>query len=371
MARQAAFGIVGGSGATGSAVMAQLLPPFGDGEILLGARDLARAARVAGAGGNSVSASRLDVFDSAALDEFCSRCSIVINCAGPLRTLGDRVAQACFRQRCHYIDVASLSVVRDGIDRHSREIAEQGLSFVLSAGWSPGLTELIPAFAHAQAMARMDRLESLTAYFGDAGGWSVNALRDAVWYIHERGLQRPSVLRMGKPARAQLSAVSRRADLGEAVGSQRFSLFSTPELDSLGRRLADCDVYTYAYVPSTRAAIVAVAIALLPLPERFALRLLGDVLRRHDLPVGGFVATHVLGQCKGRPCVLRVQLTYAQQREYWINGLVPAIVARSIAEGRIVRPGVHFLADAVDPGLFVDELRRAGVVLTETFTSRD
>jgi hypothetical protein len=44
-----------------------------------------------------------------------------------------------------------------------------------------------------------------------------------------------------------------------------------------------------------------------------------------------------------------------------VNGLVIATVARLIAEGRGVRPGVHFLADAVDPIAFMAELRKGGV----------
>jgi hypothetical protein len=48
-----------------------------------------------------------------------------------------------------------------------------------------------------------------------------------------------------------------------------------------------------------------------------------------------------------------------------MNGLVPAIVGRMISEGKCVRPGVHFLAEAVDPVAFMAELKRAGVEQTE------
>jgi hypothetical protein len=48
-----------------------------------------------------------------------------------------------------------------------------------------------------------------------------------------------------------------------------------------------------------------------------------------------------------------------------MNGLVPAIVGRMISEGKSVRPGVHFLAEAVDPIAFMAELKKAGVEQTE------
>ena len=67
----------------------------------------------------------------------------------------------------------------------------------------------------------------------------------------------------------------------------------------------------------------------------------------------------------GRRVALTVQLVYRDRRDYWIHGLVLAPVASAIAEGKGVRAGVHFLADAVDPMAFMAELRRGGVELTE------
>ena len=61
---------------------------------------------------------------------------------------------------------------------HSREIEDLGLSFVVSAGWNPGISELLPVYAGARARDKMDLIESLTVYFGDSGEWSTNALRD-------------------------------------------------------------------------------------------------------------------------------------------------------------------------------------------------
>ena len=47
------------------------------------------------------------------------------------------------------------------------------------------------------------------------------------------------------------------------------------------------------------------------------------------------------------------------------NGLVPAIAARMISEGKSVKPGVHFLADAVDPIAFMAEPKNARLERTE------
>jgi saccharopine dehydrogenase (NAD+, L-lysine forming) len=66
----------------------------------------------------------LDILDARSLDDFCSRCSIVVNCAGPVTVLQDRVAKAALRSRCHYIDAAGMSFVNERMLPHSREIGE-------------------------------------------------------------------------------------------------------------------------------------------------------------------------------------------------------------------------------------------------------
>ena len=102
--------------------------------------------------------------------------------------LEDRVAQAARRMRCHYVDLAGLSVVKERLLSYNREITDLGLSFVISAGWMPGLTELLPVYAFTRAKAKMDAIESLNVYFSDSGEWSTNALRDGLWYLRWVGL---------------------------------------------------------------------------------------------------------------------------------------------------------------------------------------
>lgn len=366
MNRTITFGIIGGYGETGSAVVSALLKSC-DGEILIGGRDLAKGTASAARLGSRVSAAHLDVLDSRSLDDFCSQCSIIVNCAGPVMLLQDRVAQVAFRKRSHYVDVAGMTFVKGRMLPHAREIADLGLSFVVSAGWMPGISELVPVYANAQARARMDTIESLTVYFGDSGEWSANALRDGVWYLRQVGLRSPGYFHRGEWGRAKMSAVSRKVDLGDPVGLGRFSLFSTPELDEIGRRLDDCDVFNYAYLSGFRTAVAATLIALLPLPEGLGVRLLRNIFRRNRLPVDGFVVAQVLGRSQGRRFAWTAQIVYRERRDYWINGIVPAIAARMISEGKSVRPGVHFLVDAVDPITFMAELRKAGVEQTENF----
>lgn len=370
MTRPHTFGIVGGYGATGTAAAAELLRSSA-GAILIGGRNADHAVALAMKLGRRVSAAQFDVLDPRSLNDFCSRCSIIINCAGPVSVLQDRVAQAALRTGSHYVDVAGLTFVKERMSPHAQQIADLGLSFVVSAGWMPGISELVPAYAHAVARTKMDTVESVSVYFSDSGEWSDNALRDGVWFVHHAGLPRPGFFRKGQRVRIRMSAASRIADLGDPIGRRRFSLVSVPELDDLGRRLTDCDVFIYSYLSGFRTAAAVMLMALLPVPDRLGVRLFRNVFRRNRLPVDGFAGAQVLGQSQGHKHVFTAQVVYRDRRDYWMNGLVPATIARLISQGGSVQPGLHYLSAALDPRLLMSELKNAGATYTESFQPHD
>jgi hypothetical protein len=259
-----------------------------------------------------------------------------------------------------------MSFVKERMLPRHKEIADLGLSFVVSAGWMPGITELLPAYAHAQATSRMDSVESVSVYFSDSGEWSANALRDGVSYIRQVGLSKPGYFHKGGWVPARLSEAFRKVDLGAPIGLRRFNLFSMPELNELGRRLTDCNFLTYSYLSGFRNVVAVIMIAVLPLSEESGVGLLRNIFRRNRLPVGGLVVVHVVGRSEGRSAALKARIVFNAGCDYWINGIVLATVARMISEGRGMQAGVHFLADAVDLTAFMTELRKSGVELTET-----
>src|SRR5215469_5382767 len=289
------FGIVGGYGATGRVVVSELGKSM-QGEILVGGRDIAQAKALAAEFDGRVSAARLDVLDANSLDDFCSRCSIIVNCAGPVTQLQDRVAQAAFRGRRHYIDAAGLGLVKERMLPHHAEITDSGLSFVISAGWLPGLTEVAPLYGLAQARAKVDEVESLTVYFGDSGDWSANALRDAVWYIRSAGINKPFYFHRGERVSSSMSAASQNKDLGGRIGEALVAMYPLPEQIEIGRRLKDCDFFAYSYLTGRRIVLAGALIALLPLPQEWGVRLLRNAFRKGRLPVGGFVVAQVRGR---------------------------------------------------------------------------
>ena len=198
-----------------------------------------------------------------------------------------------------------------------------------------------------------------------------NALRDGFSHLRKAGLFRPGYFRNGEWVRAKASEASRKVDVGDPIGTRRFSLLSMPELDEVGRRLAECEFRSYAYLAGLRNAVAAVAIALMPLPEKSGVRLLRGMFRRNRLPVAGFVVAHVVGRSEGRRAALRASVEFDAGREYWMNGVVLATAACMVSAGKGVQHGVRFLYDALEAVALMDALRKAGVRLTESFAFCD
>ena len=248
MSQTVHFGVVGGYGATGSMVVSELWKSC-PGEIRIGGRDLDKGKALAAKFDGRVSAVGLDVLDSRSLDRFCGQCSVIVHCGGPVMRLQDRVAQAALRGRCHYVDLAGLALVKERLVPHTQEVADLGLSFVVSAGWLPGLSELLPVYAHARARDGMDTIESLTFYFGDSGEWSTAAFQDMAWFLRRMGPRRPGYFRKGERVPVKMHLASPYVDLGGRVGLRRFALHSLPEQDEIGRRLNESEVLIYSYLP--------------------------------------------------------------------------------------------------------------------------
>jgi len=284
--------------------------------------------------------------------------------------LQDRVAQAAIRNRCHYVDAAGLLTVKERMLPRSREIARLGLSCVVSAGLLPGISEILPLYPNAKARAQMDEIESVSVYYGDTGDWSANGFQEIAWFLRHRRSRGSRFMGSGyfdkgEWVNVKMLKASHKADLGGGLGLRRFYMGFVPEMTEMASRFADCALFEYGCLPGFRIITIATVVAGIPLPLSFSARLLRSAFRKDRLPVGGFVVVKVVGSHEGRSATFTAKVLYKEEQGYWLNGLVPATVARAISEGNGVETGVHFLADAVDPMAFMAELQKSGFEHTD------
>lgn len=355
--RPFAFGVLGGYGAVGR-VVASELARTGLGTLVIAGRDLPKAAALAAALPGA-SAARVDALDDRALAELCARCRVIVNCAGPVRDIGARVAVAAVRAGCHYVDPGGFDVVLRAVGAHLPPGAETRA--VVSAGWIPGLSELLCRHADALAEREFASPGVLRVYMGDASDWSETGFRDIVWHASRYLAARTGYYAGGRWRLPSPLALMRTARLPPPVGKTRAYLYANPELDSLGRsRAAGVAGYVAGYRPTAVLRLVAAAAFPAGL-DRHAARLVRRGFRdtRRAGARHGFVVVAVDGVRDGAQHTLTVSVI--DDRHYWLTGLVPALVAAMLARGDPVAPGASYLADAVDPAAFVARAAAAGV----------
>lgn len=178
------IGVIGGYGATGSIVVDELLKQT-DSQIFVGGRNIEKAQLIHKEKGDRVIPKYVDIYDEKTLSEFCQDCGIIINCAGPGYHILDKVAQTAFKQKCHYIDTSGEEKVFHSLTSHQNEMKKLGLTFLLSAGWMPGLSEVLPIYADMLAEQNFDCIHSLDLYFADASTWSMTGTIDQLEFISQ------------------------------------------------------------------------------------------------------------------------------------------------------------------------------------------
>jgi saccharopine dehydrogenase (NAD+, L-lysine-forming) len=355
------IGIVGATGATGQQVLAAL-QNHGENSILLGGRNVYLLNALAVKSGAVAKSKILDVTDPASLDAFCSQVKTIVNCAGPVSVLGDLVARAALRNRCNYVDAAGLSIVSESLISVKDEIQKSGLSFVVSAGWMPGLSELLPAYAYDLAKKKFGSVERVSVYFGDWGHWSDNAIADVVWFMRKRRLQSPGTFRRGV-WKADRSVALRKGNLGEPLVEGNFASFYTPELESLGKAITDADFGAWAHYCDRRGLFLAAAVALLPYKQTKAMSMIRKAYSGYQQPVGGFAIAKAETK-DGKNCT--VTANFGKGRDYEVHGAVLATAASLIGH-QAVLPGVNYFWQAFNRPNVVEWLKTAGVRITETY----
>jgi NAD(P)-dependent dehydrogenase (short-subunit alcohol dehydrogenase family) len=172
-------GVVGATGTVGRAAT-DLLWRRGFVRQRLASR---RRPDLSGIAGNQkdVETVQVDIEDATALDRFCARCDVLLNCAGPSYRIVDRVARAAIANGCDYVDVSGDDPAYAALSREGQlalpERWRKERRLVLSAGMIAGFSNVLPQWlANLGAMT----VTRLTAQLGGAQHFSSTAAGDLV-----------------------------------------------------------------------------------------------------------------------------------------------------------------------------------------------
>jgi short subunit dehydrogenase-like uncharacterized protein len=217
--------LYGATGYTGQLVLAEL--ERRGLEYVLGGRDEAKLARLAGGRGATVRVAQLD--DARALRELLADASAVISCAGPFTLAGHGLVRAAIDTGTHYVDsTGEQPFIKQVFDDHgaAAERAEVGLVPALGFDYSPG-----DCIARLTARGREPLEELVLAYAVEGLGMTRGTMRSGLEivkggdFVYEDGNWRP----------APFGVLRASFDFPEPIGRQQMARYASGEVITVPR----------------------------------------------------------------------------------------------------------------------------------------
>ncbi|NJM87086.1 MAG: hypothetical protein HC847_07730 [Hydrococcus sp. RU_2_2] len=353
-----AIAVLGAYGATGSIVTKKLLE-LTDKPIIVAGRNLTKLDNLSQSLGARVTSQFADIEQPETLDKLARRSQIIINCVGPAHFVLDKVAIAALDCNCHYIDVGGYDILMESLQTRQTEIEEKGLVFAICAGWIPGLSGIFPRFI-AKSAANSFEVESMEIYAGGRDEWSLTAGKDMVWTLFLDTSKISGIYQDGEWVKKSLFSVN-KITLPPPMGKQ----IALPVFDSQFKRLYEENQYKFfgAYVSEfgweTAKALMFVKMFLNQKSEKGA-RIILKAINKECKKYGKSGMIHVIAKGEKNKLKKQIKGTIFTQENYLLHGLVSVLSAQSILDNKIVRRGVNFLADVVEPDDFMNRVTKNG-----------
>ncbi|PMB23829.1 hypothetical protein CEN46_09420 [Fischerella thermalis CCMEE 5318] len=361
MSKTRIIGIIGAYGQTGKVVVDELFKTT-DCILLVGGRNLEKAQELTAKYGDRVIPQYVDVFNPKILSEFCQNAGIVINCSGPAYSVLAQVALSALEHKCHYIDPATASEPYwTRLEPYKDEIKSQSLTFLISSGWVPGLSDLFPIYVDTYAEKYFDSIDSFEVYIADPSEWSRIGIQDIIHYTKKYGHEGLGIFKYGQWTPANVFNFSRVVTLPQPLKKQRAFVNFFPELKHFVKQKKYPEFGVYTAISPWAIMTLAYISIFMKTESDHAYHMMRAALKKdkqRNNPFGWEVVI-VKGKKGDKKQQLIAKLT--QDKHYWITGIVPAIATQMILSGQISAKGSFCLSEAVDPISFMKELAKAGV----------
>jgi len=356
--------IIGGYGATGL-VVAKKLTSQTKNTINIVGRDLVKAEKLVHEIGNNAKAIQTDIFDEAQLINVCQASDIIVNCAGPSIKIKDKIARVAIRENCDYIDAGGYEFTYEMLKNENNYLKEKKLSCVLSAGWIPGIAEVLAKYADSLANAIFDKKESMVVYYGDRNTWSDAGLLDTIQYIKNNSLSGMAIVENGNLKKQFGLNFSKIFDLPFEVGKQQGFLHLIPELKPFAIYNQEYEqIQSYLVLFGWHTFLAMMKIKFLLNSETQCIKTLKQAYYKEIERKGtmGVSIAEIIGLNEGKK--QKLQLGIINNGGYDLTGLGCAATVLLLLNEKI-KPGVKYLPEAVNASDFMEILSIWGIKIFE------
>ncbi len=350
------IGVIGGTGRVGRECL-RYLHEHTDCGLLVGGRKLPREPLPG-------SFRLVDVFDEGSLARFCGQCSLIVNCAGPASAVRERAAVAALAGGCHYVDPGGYTPLFSLLSSRVQEIRARGLTFLLTLGILPGLSELLPVYV---AQEDFDQAEGFEYASVGRDRWTFPSAYDIAWGIGNIGNgEAPIYYEQGVRRQAGLLASGRRMDLPAPVGNHAVFRLMRDDLQAFVEASGIREAHAYGNNWGRWVSLATVLVRLTGWygSERRLAQSARLIMKAAEWDMRGrkpgfMLHLRMRGIRNGQP--RRVARTLFLEDTYRATGLCAAIGARLVLEG--MEPGVFRAAQMPVPDRFMRHFLAQGYAI--------
>jgi saccharopine dehydrogenase-like NADP-dependent oxidoreductase len=362
-----AIGILGSTGYVGSEAVKALLDSTGH-NIILGGRFPEKLHEFFPGIKYRGECLQVDINNREQLHSFCSKCDIVVNCAGPSKQILDWVAAAAIENCVHYVDVSGDEHLYRLLMKRKQGIEDKKLSVIISAGVYPGLSEIFPAYIVEKYF---DDVELLELFFSGRGEFSFNAAYDIVCSIEEDTGLGMTCCKNGEAKKIE-GSFHTNYSLPYPAGKLDTYPILNQEFKEMAKRHKIKSAYfynTYQNKSVLNKFIMIKALEQYKTEEqkRASAKILTEQYAKKK-DTDDFTMLHLVanGSKKGKHVKLVSNLLYKND---WntLSGIVAANTARLVIEGNRGKKGCFTVAEGVDAADMMDLLSRQNIDLKHKF----
>ena len=140
--------VLGGCGEVGSVAVRSLAAQPDFERVIIGDINVERANELADdIGRNKVGVQKVDAMDRASIATAIDGCDLVLNCVGPFYKTVKNVIETVIQAGINYVDVCDDVDVTLEILELDKNAKEAGVTALIGMGSSPGVTNILGAFA--------------------------------------------------------------------------------------------------------------------------------------------------------------------------------------------------------------------------------
>ncbi len=159
--------VLGGCGVVGSVVVNVLSNSSDFSEVIIGDIDIEKAQKMAANLGDKVSALEVNANQPDSISGAIKGTDIVVNCIGPYYKYEKPILEEVVKQKIDYVDVCDdTGATYDALEL-DEAAKEAGITAILGLGSSPGVTNILAAYAANDLLDKCDSIDMFHIHGGE------------------------------------------------------------------------------------------------------------------------------------------------------------------------------------------------------------